>query len=272
MKPKRPAKPETRHGIATRLAARFQVAVQTAMQWFKAGCPEHYEDAVEWKLQRQAEAVIKAEQGRAPSRIEKALQQAKACEETVNWDAMSTQFRQMCDIVAEFYLMGMTVSTIETRLGVRSPVISRIIANHPDTKDKEGQVASAAWKDVRRLAVDAMRDKLNDKNQVSKMKAAELNFIAGTAQDKVRDSEGGSQLTINIEHKINGLSYDELINSLPKQQDAIEGEFIVTPSGTSSDVDAPSANEPIWHNKSVPPSVPKPKTKSKSDEITADNA
>jgi len=271
MKPKRPAKPETKHGIATRLAARFQVAIQTATQWFDAGCPVHYEDAVEWKLQRQAEAAIKAEQGRAPSRIEKALQQAKECEETVNWDAMSTQFRQMCDIVAEFYLMGMTVSTIETRLGVRSPVISRIIANHPETKDKEGQVASAAWKDVRRLAVDAMRDKLNDKNQVSKMKAAELNFIAGTAQDKVRDSEGGSQLTINIEHKINGLSYEELINSLPKQQDAIEGEFTITPAGTSSGVDAPSANESIRLKKSVPRSVPFSITDHESGEITGES-
>lgn len=255
MKPKRPAKPETRHGIATRLAARFHVATQTAMQWFKAGCPEHYEDAVEWKLQRQAEAVIKAE-GKQPSRLEKALQQAKACEETVNWDAMSTQFRQMCDIVAEFYLMGMTVGTIQDRLGVKSPVITRIIANHPETKDKEGQVASSAWKDVRRLAVDAMRDKLNDKSQVSKMKAAELNFIAGTAQDKIRDSEGGSQLTINIEHKINGLTYDELINSLPKQQDAIEGEFTIAPAGTSSSAGSPPANEPIRRNKGVPQSVP----------------
>lgn len=255
MKTKRPTKPETRHGIATRLAARFHVAIQTAMQWFKAGCPEHYEDAVQWKLQRQAESVIKSE-GKQPSRLEKALQQAKECEETVNWDAMSTQFRAMCDIVAEFYLMGLTVGTIETRLGVRSPVITRIIANHPETKDKEGQVASSAWRDVRRLAVDAMRDKLNDKSQVSKMKAAELNFIAGTAQDKIRDSEGGSQLTINIEHKINGLSYDELINSLPKHQDAVEGEFTVTPAGTSSSVGASSANETNRRNKSVTESVP----------------
>lgn len=271
MKPKRPAKPETKHGIATRLAARFQVAIQTATQWFDAGCPVHYEDAVEWKLQRQAEAAIKAEQGRTPSRIEKALQQAKECEETVNWDAMSTQFRQMCDIVAEFYLMGMTVSTIENRLGVRSPVISRIIANHPETKDKEGQVASAAWKDVRRLAVDAMRDKLKDPNQVNKMKAAELNFIAGTAQDKIRDSEGGSQLTINIEHKINGLSYEELLNSIPKQQDAIEGEFTITPAGTSSSVDAPSANEPIRPQKSVPRSVPFSITDQETGGITGES-
>lgn len=271
MKPKRPAKPETKHGIATRLAARFQVAIQTATQWFDAGCPVHYEDAVEWKLQRQAEAAIKAEQGRIPSRIEKALQQAKECEETVNWEAMSTQFRQMCDIVAEFYLMGMTVSTIESRLGVRSPVISRIIANHPETKDKEGQVASAAWKDVRRLAVDAMRDKLKDPNQVSKMKAAELNFIAGTAQDKIRDSEGGSQLTINIEHKINGLSYEELLNSIPKQQDAIEGEFTITPAGTSSSVEAPSANEPIRPKKSVPRSVPFSITDQETSGITGES-
>lgn len=271
MKAKRSIKPETRFGIATRLAARFQVATQTAMQWFKAGCPEHYEDAVEWKLQRQAEAPIKSEVGRTNNRTEKALQQAKECEVTVNWDAMSTQFRQMCDLVAEFYLMGMTTSAIHERLGVHMPVISRIIANHPDTKDKDGQLAGAAWRDVRRLAVDAMRDKLNDKAQVSKMKAAELNFIAGTAQDKIRDSEGGSKLTINIEHKIDGLSYDDLINSLPKQQDAIEGDFTVTSPTMSKGIEAPLTNETEWHNKSETRPVPKRKSKALSDQITDDN-
>ena len=272
MKPKRPAKPETKHGIATRLAARFQVAIQTATQWFDAGCPVHYEDAVEWKLQRQAEAAIKAEQGRAPSRIEKALQQAKECEETVNWDAMSTDFRAMCDIVAEFYLMGMTVNAINTRLGVKIPVVMRIIANHPETKEKEGQVASAAWKDVRRLAVDALRDKLADPTQVGKMKPAELNFVAGTAQDKIRDSEGGSQLTINIEHKINGLSYEELINSLPPKSDTIEGEFTISPAGTSSRSDTPPANEPIRRKKSVPSSVPFSITDQETGGITGESA
>ena len=271
MKPKRPAKPETKHGIATRLAARFQVAIQTATQWFDAGCPVHYEDAVEWKLQRQAEAVIKAE-GRQPCRLEKALQQAKECEETVNWDAMSTQFRQMCDIVAEFYLGGMTVRSIESRLGVQQPVISRIIANHPKVKEKQSETASDRWKDVRLLAVDAMRDKLKDPNQVSKMKAAELNFIAGTAQDKIRDSEGGSQLVISIEHKIHGLSYEELINSLPKQQDAIEGEFTIDPAGTSSSPQAPSANEPIRRKKSVPSSVPFSITDQETGGITGESA
>jgi hypothetical protein len=187
--------------------------------------------------------------GSRPNKLEKALEQAAACEETVNWDAMSTQFRQMCDIVADFYLMGMTVSAINTKLGVKPAVISRIIANHPDTKDKEAQVAASSWKDVRRLAVDALRDKLNDPTQVSKMKAAELNFVAGTAQDKIRDSEGGAQLTININQKINALSFEELINSIPKKVDDIDGEFeIETPSGTSSEVEKPPANTPLSLN------------------------
>jgi len=249
MKPKRPAKPETKHSIATKLAADFHVSVQTATQWFDAGCPMDYEEAKEWKLQKRAEAPIKSEMGSRPNKLEKALEQAAACEETVNWDAMSTQFRQMCDIVADFYLMGMTVSAINTKLGVKPAVISRIIANHPDTKDKESQVAASSWKDVRRLAVDALRDKLNDPTQVSKMKAAELNFVAGTAQDKIRDSEGGAQLTININQKINALSFEELINSIPKKVDDIDGEFeIETPSGTSSEVEKPQANTPLSLN------------------------
>ena len=240
MKPKRSAKPETKHSIATKLATEFHVSVQTATQWFKAGCPMDYEEARQWKLQKRAEAPIKSEMGSRPNKLEKALEQAAACEETLNWDAMSTQFRQMCDIVADFYLMGMTHSSINAKLGVRFPVISRIIANHPDTKDKESQIASSSWKDVRRLAVDALRDKLNDPTQVAKMKPAELNFVAGTAQDKVRDSEGGGQLTININQRINALSFEELINSIPKQVDAIEGDFtqVDTPveaSETSSD-------------------------------------
>jgi hypothetical protein len=249
MKPKRPAKPETKHSIATKLAAEFHVSVQTATQWFDAGCPMNFEEAKEWKLQKRAEAPIKSEMGSRPNKLEKALQQAKACEETVNWEAMSTQFRQMCDIVADFYLMGMTVSAINTKLGVKPAVISRIIANHPDTKDKESQVAASSWKDVRRLAVDALRDKLNDPTQVSKMKAAELNFVAGTAQDKIRDSEGGAQLTININQKINALSFEELINSIPKKVDDIDAEFqIETPDGTSSEVEKPLANTPLSLN------------------------
>ena len=242
MKPQRTAKPETEHSISVKLATRFKVRQQTAVQWFRAGCPVNYEEAVEWKLQRQADATLTKE-GKRPSRFENALEQAKECEEDVNWDGMSTNFRALCDIVAEFYLMGMTHRTIQSRIGVHPALIARIIANHPDTKDKESQVASNAWRDVRRLAVDAIRDKLNDPDQVDKMKAAELNFIAGTAQDKVRDSEGGSQLTINIEHKINGLSYEELINSIPKKLDDVDAEYTIdTPEGTSNGEQVPPAN------------------------------
>ena len=258
MKPKRPAKPETKHSIATKLATEFQVSVQTATQWFDAGCPMDYEEAKEWKLQRQAEAAIKSE-GRQPCRLEKALQQAKACEETVNWDAMSTQFRQMCDIVAEFFLMGMTVSTINTKLGVAIPVINRIIANHPDTKEKEAQARTNRLREIARLSSDALVDMLGNPMQLAKMKPAELNFILGTAQDKLRDSEGGAQLTISIHNKINALSFEELINSIPKQVDAIDAEFeIETPSGTSSSVSAAVSKAPLSLNNS-------PKNKPYSD-------
>ena len=251
IKPKRSAKPETKHSIATKLATEFQVSVQTATQWFDAGCPMNYEEAKEWKRQRQAEAAIKSE-GRQPSRIEKALQQAAACEETVNWDAMSTQFRQMCDIVAEFFLLGMTVSAINIKLGVAIPVINRIIANHPDTKEKEAQARTNRLREIARLSSDALVDMLGNPMQLAKMKPAELNFILGTAQDKLRDSEGGAQLTISIHNKINALSFEELINSIPKQVDAIDAEFeIETPSGTSSSVQAPVSKPPLSLNKST---------------------
>jgi hypothetical protein len=252
IKPKRSAKPETKHSIATKLATEFQVSVQTATQWFDAGCPMDYEEAVQWKLQRRAQAAIKSEQGSQPNKLEKALQQAAACEETVNWDAMSTQFRQMCDIVAEFFLLGMTVNSINTKLGVAIPVINRIINNHPDTKEKEAQSRTNRLREIARLSSDALVDMLGNPTQLAKMKPAELNFILGTAQDKLRDSEGGAQLTISIHNKINALSFEELINSIPKKVDAIDGEFeIETPAGTSSDAEAPVSKPPLSLNKST---------------------
>jgi uncharacterized protein (DUF885 family) len=252
MKPKRPAKPETKHSIATKLATEFQVSVQTATQWFDAGCPMDYQEAVQWKLQKRAQAAIKSEQGSAPNKLEKALQQAAACEETVNWDAMSTQFRQMCDIVAEFFLLGMTVNSIHSKLGVAVPVINRIIANHPDTKEKEAQARTNRLREIARLSSDALVDMLGNPTQLAKMKPAELNFILGTAQDKLRDSEGGAQLTISIHNKINSLSFEELIASIPKQVDAIDAEFeIETPSGTSSGVKDAVSKPPLSLNKST---------------------
>jgi len=252
MKPKRPAKPETKHSIATKLATEFQVSVQTATQWFDAGCPMDYQEAVQWKLQKRAQAAIKSEQGSQPNKLEKALQQAAACEETVNWDAMSTQFRQMCDIVAEFFLLGMTVNSINTKLGVAIPVINRIIANHPDTKEKEAQARTNRLREIARLSSDALVDMLGNPTQLAKMKPAELNFILGTAQDKLRDSEGGAQLTISIHNKINSLSFEELIASIPKQVDAIDAEFeIETPSGTSSSAPAAVSKPPLSLNKST---------------------
>jgi len=259
IKPKRSAKPETKHSIATKLATEFQVSVQTATQWFDAGCPMDYEEAVQWKLQRRAQAAIKSEQGSQPNKLEKALQQAAACEETVNWDAMSTQFRAMCDIVAEFYLIGMTVNSINTKLGVAIPVINRIIANHPETKEKEAQARTNRLREIARLSSDALVDMLANPLQLAKMKPAELNFILGTAQDKLRDSEGGAQLTISIHNKINALSFEELINSIPKQVDAIDAEFeIETPSGTSSGAEVPVSKPPLSLNNS-------PKNEPKSD-------
>jgi len=252
MKPKRPAKPETKHSIATKLATEFQVSVQTATQWFDAGCPMDYQEAVQWKLQKRAQAAIKSEQGSQPNKLEKALQQAAACEETVNWDAMSTQFRQMCDIVAEFFLLGMTVNSINTKLGVAIPVINRIIANHPDTKEKEAQARTNRLREIARLSSDALVDMLGNPTQLAKMKPAELNFILGTAQDKLRDSEGGAQLTISIHNKINSLSFEELIASIPKQVDAIDAEFeIETPSGTSSSAPAAVSKPQLSLNKST---------------------
>lgn len=249
IKPQRSAKPETKHSIATKLATEFQVSVQTATQWFDAGCPMDYEEAVQWKLQKRAQAAIKSEMGSAPNKLEKALEQAAACEETVNWDAMSTQFRQMCDIVAEFYLIGMTVNSINTKLGVAIPVINRIIANHPDTKEKEAQTRTNRLREIARLSSDALVDMLANPMQLAKMKPAELNFILGTAQDKLRDSEGGAQLTISIHNKINALSFEELINSIPKQVDAIDAEFEVeTPSGTSSSAEVPVSKPPLSLN------------------------
>jgi hypothetical protein len=70
--------------------------------------------------------------------------------------------------------------------------------------------------------------------------------VAGIASDKLRDLEQPQESpTINIRAKIEALSFEELINSIPKQVDAIDAEYeFETPAGTISE----EANLPLSLN------------------------
>jgi hypothetical protein len=117
-----------------------------------------------------------------------------------------------------------TTRTIEERLGTAQVVVTRIIANHPRTKDKDKEVSADKWKTIRRLAQDSVIDTFQDPEALRKLRPSDRILAAGIAHDKVKDSEGPAQIAINIRAKIEAMSYEELIASIPKLP-TIEGEF-----------------------------------------------
>ena len=103
----------------------------------------------------------------------------------------------------------------------------RVINNHPRTKDKDKELSASAWSDIRRLAQSEIRNRLRDPEERKKIKAGDLNFLAGTAHDKLEKGEGPQQVNVNIRAKIEAMSYDELIKAISSKQDVVEGEFQV---------------------------------------------
>lgn len=225
MKPTRKVKKlETPWACAVRLAAHFNVAPQTATQWFEVGCPQTFDEAVAWKESRIEENKIRAVNSAGRSKLEKAQTEAKETSADIDWSKLSTDMVNLCDIVADLYLAGLTTNTIEERLGTKQSVVTRIITNHPRTKDKDKEVSVDKWRTIRRLAQDSVIDTFQDPEALRKLRPSDRILAAGIAHDKVKDSEGPAQIAINIKAKIDAMSYEELINSIPKMP-TIEGEF-----------------------------------------------
>ena len=259
MKPTRKVKKlETPWACAVRLAAHFNVAPQTATQWFDAGCPQTFDEAVAWKESRIEENKIRSVNSAGRSKIEKAQAEAKETSAEIEWSKLSTDMVNLCEIVCDLYLAGLTTRNIEERLGTAQAVVTRIIANHPRTKDKDKEVSADKWKTIRRLAQDSVIDTFQDPDALRKLRPSDRILAAGIAHDKVKDSEGPAQIAINIKAKIEAMSYEELINSIPKMP-TIEGEFSAVE--TSPVPQTPSAK---------PASLPLPDT-SESQEEDTDN-
>jgi hypothetical protein len=251
MKPTRKVKKlETPWACAVRLAAHFNVAPQTATQWFDAGCPNTFDEAVAWKESRNEENKIRSVNSAGRSKIEKAQAEAKETSAEIEWSKLSTEMSNLCEIVADLYLAGLTTRTIEERLGTAQVVVTRIIANHPRTKDKDKEVSADKWKTIRRLAQDSVIDTFQDPEALRKLRPSDRILAAGIAHDKVKDSEGPAQIAINIKAKIEAMSYEELINSIPKTP-TIEGEFTVE---TSPVRQTPSSKPPALPLKTDPDS------------------
>ena len=220
-------KVETRHQVAVKLAAEFNVKTESALQWFDSGCPQNFEEGKAWKLQRIEEAKIRQHNITTPCKYERARSEAANANKEPNWELMSPEFKNLCDVVADLYLAGMVTSRINQILGVSEEVIYRVINNHPRTKDKDKELSASAWSDIRRLAQSEIRNRLRDPEERKKIKAGDLNFLAGTAHDKLEKGEGPQQVNVNIRAKIEAMSYDELIKAISSKQDVVEGEFQV---------------------------------------------
>ena len=240
---------ETPWQCAVRLAAHFNVAPETVLQWYDIGCPKTFDEAVEWKMTRIEDAKVRA--GNAPkAKIDLAMAEAKQAPVEIDFAKLSTEMANLCDIVCDLYLAGLTTGQIRERLGCSAPVITRIITNHPRTKDKDKEVSVSKWRTIRRLAQDSVLDTFSDPDQLAKLKPQDRILAAGIAHDKLKD-ESPQQLAIDIRAKIDAMSFEELIASIPKPK-TIEGEF--TPLETSPAVESPLAKPPLPCPKNSPES------------------
>jgi transcriptional regulator with XRE-family HTH domain len=112
---------------------------------------------------------------------------------------------------------GESQRRIAQQTGIAMSTISKIIRGHALTKDRDKAISTETWKDVRRLAADRLRDLLESDEAASRIKPVELATIAGIASDKLKDSETPAQIAINIKARVEAMSYEELINSIPKE-------------------------------------------------------
>jgi len=265
MKPTRNIpKVETRHSVAVKLAAEFGVATESASQWFDSGCPVSFEEGKTWKLQRIEEAKIRVKPGHCPNRYEKARSEASRANAEPNWELMSPEFQNLCDVVADLYLAGITTRRINQILGVSEEVIHRVITNHPRTKDKDKEISSSAWSDIRRLAQSEIRERLRDPDERKKIRAGDLNFLAGTAHDKLSKDETPQLTAISIKNKILAMSHDDIRKMILNKQDVIDGEFQIEGGETSREVHPPEIKT-LPQSQQEALSEPKNDTESVSD-------
>jgi hypothetical protein len=221
----------TQWDICKQLAEHFKVAPQSVKSWFASGCPQVFDEAVQWKTQRDADRAIRSVSGR-PNRLLKVIQgktEAAQADDYMSIAELSATFAEAVGLVVELRQAGLTTTRLAEITGFSTPVIKRVCHEHPDLRPKKQ--AAVSWSLARSLAVDRLIDALDSEESSRKMSASQLAVVAGVCSDKLRDLEQPTESSvINIRAKIESLSFEELINSIPKQADAIDGEFTFEPA------------------------------------------
>jgi len=226
---KKTSKKPSKNQIARQLMAEFQVCRRTIFAWWSDGMPSDFDAAVAWRCQRIAEESIRRPCGPEPLAllaIDEASNLAAAEAETMSFQSLSERYSNLVGLVVAMRLAGVSVHRISKAVGCGALVVNRIIDNHPETRDKDASIAKAGWSEIRRLSCDLLRERLADREASDKLKSSELVLIAGISADKLARESNVAEITLSINQKINALSFEELINSIPKE---IEGDFAFEP-------------------------------------------
>jgi hypothetical protein len=221
----------TQWDICKQLAQHFKVAPQSVKSWFASGCPQDFDKAVQWKTQRDADRAIRSVSGR-PNRLLKVIEgktEAAQADDLMPLSELSETFGEAVSLVVELRKAGITTSRLATITGFSTPVIKRLCHEHPDLRPKKQ--AAVSWSLARSLAVDRLIDALDSEESSRKMSASQLAVVAGVCSDKLRDLEQPTESSvINIKARIDALTFEELINSIPKKSDAIDAEYEFEPA------------------------------------------
>ena len=223
-------KPPSKNQIARQLMAEFQVCRRSVYSWFADGCPADFDAAVQWRQQRIADEAVRRPCGPEPLALvalDEANNLAAADAEVMSFTDLSDRHARLVQLVVEMRLAGVSVHRISKAVGCGALVVNRIIDNHPETRDKDASIAKAGWSEIRRLSCDLLRERLADRESSDRLKPSELALIAGISADKLAREAHVAELSISIHNKINSLSFEELINSIPKP--SIEGDFAFEP-------------------------------------------
>jgi hypothetical protein len=218
-------KPPSKNQVARQLMAEFQVCRRTVFNWFADGCPADFDAAMQWRQQRIADEAVRRPCGPEPLAlvaIDEASNLSAAEAETMSYQSLSDRHARLVQLVVEMRLAGVSVHRIAKAVGCGPLVVNRICDSHPDTKEKDAALAKAGWSEIRRMSCDLLRERLADPETADRIRPQELALISGIASDKLYRDSNVAEITLSINQKINALSFEELINSIPKE---IEGEF-----------------------------------------------
>jgi hypothetical protein len=218
----------SRNSIAIAIAKKTGKAPRTVWGWYDRSMPDSsLEEAEKWVAEN-----IKDRPPAKPSRRQPVELYPPADLKDIagDLDTINQAAPDLVDSIVRLRNAGESSRKIAAQLGLSMGTVSRVIRNHPLTKSGDKEIAIGTWRDIRRLAAERIKDLLENDEAAAQLRLQELTVAAGIAHDKIKDCETPAQIGINIRAKIEAMSYEELINSIPKQ-DALDG--YVAPSAPS---------------------------------------